>query len=253
MKTLNGGIPQGTKLRVILFAVMTCTNRLLLHWHLRTKFVDDTTAVEILPRNSISYISMVANDVYRFSTSHKMKLNPAKCKEMIINFMAYPNFSVRPICIGDSVVECVKSYKLLGVYIDNDLQWNSRIDYIVKKSSKKLYSLRLLKRSVVEPENILKVYLSNIRPVLEYAIQVWQSIPDYLWDKVESIKRRALRIIYPEAESYDQSLRVAKLETLASRRISLCTKYMKNIKASIAFPKFKFCFMFSYQEIHFVQ
>ena len=69
---------------------------------------------------------------------------------MIINFMAYPNFSVRPICIGDSVVECVKSYKLLGVYIDNDLKWNSYIDYIVKKKTpKKLYSLGLLKRSVV--------------------------------------------------------------------------------------------------------
>ena len=152
-KTLNGGMPQGTKLGVILFAVMT--NRLLRHWHLRTKFVDDTTAVEILPRNSISYINMVADDVHCFSTSNRMKLNPAKCKEMIINFMAYPKFSVRPICIGDSFVECVKSYKLLQVYMDNDLKWNSHIDYVVKKSSKKLYSLRLLKRSVVEPENIL--------------------------------------------------------------------------------------------------
>ena len=41
---------------------------------------------------------------------------------MIINFMAYPKFSVTPICIGDSVVECVKSYKLLQVYKDNDLK-----------------------------------------------------------------------------------------------------------------------------------
>ena len=71
---------------------------------------------------------------------------------------------------------------------------------------------------MVEPENSLKVYLSTIRPVLEYAIPIWQSIPDYLSgpDRVESIQRRALRIIYPEAESYDQSLRVAKLETLAT-------------------------------------
>ena len=168
---------------------------------------------------------MVADDVYHFSTSHKMKLNPAKCKEMIINFMAYPNYSVRPICIGDSVVECVKCYKLLGVYIDNDLKWYSHIDYIVKKSSKKLYYLRLLRRSVVEPENIVNAYLSTIRPVVEYALPIWQSIPDYLSDRVESIQRRALRIIYPEAESYDQSLRVAKLETLASRRISLYQVY----------------------------
>ena len=70
---------------------------------------------------------------------------------------------------------------------------------------------------MVEPENILKVYLPTIRPVLEYAIPIWQSIPDYLSDNVESKQRRALRIIYPDAESYVQSLRVAKLETLASR------------------------------------
>ena len=64
-----------------------------------------------------------------------------------------------------------------------------------------------------------------------------KSIPDYVSDRVESIQRRALRIIYPEAESYDQSLRVAKLET--SRRISLCTKYMNNIKASESHPLYK--------------
>ena len=46
-KTLNMGIPQGTKLGFILLTVMT--NRLLRHRHLRTKFVYDTTAVEILP------------------------------------------------------------------------------------------------------------------------------------------------------------------------------------------------------------
>lgn len=40
-------------------------------------------------RQPISYINIVADDVHRFSTSHSMKLNPAKFKEMIINFMAY--------------------------------------------------------------------------------------------------------------------------------------------------------------------
>lgn len=52
-KSLRGGIPQGTKLGVILFAVMT--NNLLHEWHLRIKFVDDTTALEILPRNDNKY------------------------------------------------------------------------------------------------------------------------------------------------------------------------------------------------------
>ena len=42
-KSPNGGIPQGTKLGVILFSVMT--NDLLIDWNLRTKFLDDTIQV----------------------------------------------------------------------------------------------------------------------------------------------------------------------------------------------------------------
>jgi hypothetical protein len=54
-KTVNGGIPQGTKLGIILFIVMT--NKLLWDWKPRTKFVDDTPALEIIPRNSISLLN----------------------------------------------------------------------------------------------------------------------------------------------------------------------------------------------------
>ena len=43
--------PIGTKLSVIVFAVTT--NKFLCDWHLRIKFVDDTTALDIIPRNSM--------------------------------------------------------------------------------------------------------------------------------------------------------------------------------------------------------
>ena len=56
-KSPNGGIPQGTKLGVILFSVMT--NELPIDWNLRTKFVDDTTALEIISRNSTSLMNIV--------------------------------------------------------------------------------------------------------------------------------------------------------------------------------------------------
>lgn len=76
-KTPKGGIPQGTRLGVILFTVMT--NSLLRSWNLRIKFVDDTTALEIIPTNSASLLNFVTNDIYAFSEDHRMKLNPAKC------------------------------------------------------------------------------------------------------------------------------------------------------------------------------
>ena len=92
-KSPNGGIPQGTKLGVILFSVMT--NELLVDiWNLRTKFVDDTTALEIIPRNSTSLMNIVAENVNEFAEKNRMKLNPRKCKEMVIDPLEY-NTTVR--------------------------------------------------------------------------------------------------------------------------------------------------------------
>ena len=130
-KSPRGGIPQGTKLGVILFAVMT--KNLLREWHLRIKFVDDTTAFEILPRNGISFLNVAVNDIHKFSIEHNMKLNPKKCKEMLINFMHNDNFAIRPIVLGNNTVERVTTYKLLSIIISNDLKWGEHIDYIPKK------------------------------------------------------------------------------------------------------------------------
>ena len=49
---LNGGIPQGTKLGPVLFAVMV--NDLVQSWGARIKFVDDLTVLKVVPRNSPS-------------------------------------------------------------------------------------------------------------------------------------------------------------------------------------------------------
>ena len=154
-KCLKGGVPQGTKLGVILFTVMT--NKLLADWHLRIKFVDDTSAIEILPRNSISLLNSVVTDIHKFSLDHNMRLNPLKCKEMLINFMRFPNFTLTPLVVGNNVIDCVSTHKILGVFIDSDLRWNSHVDYIFKKACKKLYSLRVLCRAGVDRRSISKV------------------------------------------------------------------------------------------------
>ena len=157
-----------------------------------------------------------------------MKLNPKKCKEMLINFMQNDNFTIRPIVLGNNTVECVTTYKLLGIIISNDLNWNKHIDYISKKASKRLYSLRILKKVGVNRDGILKVYLTTIRPILEYGVQVWQDIPEFLSNKLESIQKRALCTIYP-CHSYLDALNITNLSSLKDRRSQLCRKYIQKI------------------------
>jgi hypothetical protein len=196
------------------------TNGLIADWPLRIKFVDDTSALEILPRNSISLLNYVVMDIHEFASSHNMKLNPGKCKEMFINFMQDHNILVNPIIMGNKEIECVSNYKLLGVYLNEDRNWNTHIDYISKKACKRLYSLRILRRAGVASLSILKVYLTIIRPVLaRYAVPVWQSIPGILSDKLETIQKRALKIIFPSAETYLEALQLAGIDNLADRRI----------------------------------
>ena len=79
-----------------------------------------------------------------------MGLNPKKCKEMVVNFMGNPNTIMRPLYIGNQIVERISSYKLLGVINNENLKWNCHVDYITAKASKKLYVVRLLKRAGVQ-------------------------------------------------------------------------------------------------------
>ena len=54
----NGGIPQGTKLAPILFAVLV--NKLVAGWYTRVKYVDDLSVLECIPRCSPSCIPCIA-------------------------------------------------------------------------------------------------------------------------------------------------------------------------------------------------
>ena len=58
---------------------------------------------------------------------------------LLSKVMANPNtILMRPICIGSQVVGTVKTYKLLGVPIREDLKWNSHVDCIIAKAAKRL-------------------------------------------------------------------------------------------------------------------
>ena len=59
-------------------------------------------------------------------------------------------------------------------------------------------------------DNILKVYLSTVRSVIEY--DDGRLIPDYLFGVIKRVQRSALRKNYPEAESYTVALQLPNLK-----------------------------------------
>ena len=147
-KSANGGLPQGTCLGPLLFAILV--NPLLLKdWNGRLKSVDDTTALEVVPRCSPRVTSLVVDDISHFSSTRGMELNPQKCKEMIINFLQYRIPCDQPMFINGQCVERVHSFKLLGVHLSDDLTWNTDVNHILKKANSRLFALRLLKKASI--------------------------------------------------------------------------------------------------------
>ena len=70
------------------------------------------------------------------------------------------------------------------------------------------------------------VYCSIVRSVLEYACPVWAALPKYLDDAIESVQKRALRIILPHCH-YDDALIQSDITALSQRREEACTNCIK--------------------------
>ena len=69
----------------LVFAVLV--NRLASEWRTRLKYVDNLTILELIPSNSNSYLPIIASSVNKSSLKRNTKLNPKKCKEMVVDFL----------------------------------------------------------------------------------------------------------------------------------------------------------------------
>ena len=96
-----------------------------------------------------------------------------------------------------------------------------------QKRSLQAYQLRQFKRAKGDPAQLVCFYTMCIRPVSEYACQVFHNgLPKYLSEELEKIQRCALRIIFPDL-GYQEALKECNIETLYQRR-QLLTEHLFN-------------------------
>ena len=127
----------------------------------------------------------------------------------------------------DTPLKDVKSFKDLGVTISKGLSWDNHISITVNKANN---LLGLIKRSVGTTNESSMLYLSLVRPILEYAVPVWCP---YIFENIralESIQRRASRLAVNQHKGgmpYVHRCKLLKWLSLSDRRnyISLIECY----------------------------
>ena len=170
----NGGVPQGTLSGPKCFLVYINDLETPVHLY---KYVDDSTLFGVCERNGVSLMQESVDIASKWTEENYMKINNEKSKDMIISFAKNCNFrhTIPNIKIGGIDVEQLDHAKLLGVTISHDFSWNKHVENIVKKAGKRLYMMYQLKRAGISQSDLVTVYLSVVRPVLEYACPVWHT------------------------------------------------------------------------------
>ena len=116
---------------------------------------------------------------------------------------------------------------ILGVIITSNLNWQAQTDYMCKKAYSRIWILRRLKPLGANQEELIDVYIKQIRCILEFAVAAWNpGLTKGQIGQIERVQKSSLAVILDkEYKSYNQALKTTNLKTLQERRKELCRKF----------------------------
>ena len=114
-------------------------------------------------------------------------------------------------------IEKVSQICDVGVIIQSNLKFTSQCSNVIRKAYYVSRSVFTTFRSH-EPNFYLKMFTCYVRPILEYACQVWSPVLKTNIDRIERVQRHFTRRICPNGMSYENRLEFLNLKTLESRR-----------------------------------
>jgi len=211
---VTSGVPQGSVLGPVLFLVYVNDIDEDISSTVY-KFADDTKLVNeiVSPQDGCK----LQDDLKRLETwseRWKMNFNSAKCKVMHLG----RNNPMTEYHIQGERLEAVDEERDLGVIVSKDLKPSRQCAEAVKKANRALGTIKRCFR-YKSLEVVKELYLSRVRPHLEFAIQAWS--PQYEKDKklMEGVQRRATKLVRTLKDlEYEERLEAFGLTTHTDRR-----------------------------------
>ena len=220
--SVTSGVPQGSVLGPLLFLIYVnnLANSLQCKWY---AFADDFKLYISYNRNigleEVSTLQRDLDSLVSVSESWNLKLNYSKC--VIMKFGV--GTAVRGVrsgyFLGDTELSQVQSYRDLGVIVDTSLRFHEHVNNIVRKCSG--LASGLLRSTVCRSRDfMLSVFISHIRPLMDYCSTVWNM--GFLCDcrKLESVQRKWTKeVLGLEDLDYNSRLRELGLFSVYGRML----------------------------------
>ena len=216
--SVTSGVPQGTVLGPLLFLVYINDLPDGLSSNVRL-FADDALVYRVIVGDA--ECDQLQNNLIKleqWQLKWQMEFNPTKCKVIRVSTKKSEPNKTYMFC--GKQLEQVTSISYLGLTVTDKLRWSDHISAISNKASK---TLGMIKRNFWFCPKVVKesLYMSIVRPKLEYASSVWD--PYTYKDKymVERVQRKAAQFClrnYKPMESVTDMLKDLGWDTLELRR-----------------------------------
>jgi hypothetical protein len=199
INNVTRGTPQGGILSGIFFNIyMNSINKLHLHSNI-FMYCDDislTTSARN-PEQLKIYLEEDLRMIAEWLDCHFLVANSNKTKYVLFHNRKYQEyFIINPLHIQfkNSIINRVESIRLLGLQIDENLNFHAHVNSIQAKIVPFLYALKRI-RSFITEKTAMSMYFAYINSRFEYMICLWGTTPKYLMDSIEILQRKALRIV----------------------------------------------------------
>ena len=111
--------------------------------------------------------------VSTWSYENFLNLNQTKCKFMLISRKRNPVLCLKPLQLNGVVLDSVQSFKYLGVMLTSDMSWSTHVSMVCSRARKILGVIYRQFYANATSAVLLQLYLSMVRPHVEYAAAVW--------------------------------------------------------------------------------
>ena len=235
------GVPQGSVLGPLLFLIyINGINDLTLSTEAcSVTFADDVCIYRpIHSQNDYKLVQEDISAVEKWSDENFLTLNPQKCKYMVISRKRAPTAPDHqaPLLLHNLVLSRVCTFKYLGVLLAEDLAWTPHVHAVCSKARQVLGLLYRRFYNYSNVDTLVQLYVSMVRPHLEYACPVWAPHTAKDIQELERVQRFAGRMAtHNWNSSYSELQSIVNLPTLERRRLELKLGHLFKIVHNLCF------------------
>ena len=206
LKILLSGLQQGSLLSSILFNIFVNDLFLFINKAKLANFADDNTiyANSAEMETLLDILEKESEVAINWFKQNEMIVNPDKFQAMVLG--RHKQKETINLAINGAEIKGKNPVTLLGVEIDNELNFNNHISNICKKAGNKINAISRIQSFLgqKEKEALVNTFVySNFN----YCSLVWHFSTKKSTNKIEKIQERCLKLLYNNTtETYDDLL-----------------------------------------------